>query len=143
MRYTLVRLKVLLSIHIVISFFRSRMQSYVIVVSVVAGVSVFAVLVYLVLRIYQKREELGTDAETKGLCPPSIILTSSSPSPSKKKLYSPGRARSKEKKTRTDLRRLWLLEKKDSLPTITAMMVQPTVAERSKVRKKTILRREV
>ena len=136
MRYTLVRLKVLLSIHIVISFFRSRMQSYVIVVSVVAGVSVLAVLVYLVLRIYQKREELGTDAETKGLCPPRIILTSSSPSPSKKNLYSPGRARSKEKKARTNLRSLWLPEKKHSLPTMTAMMVQPTVAERSKVRKK-------
>ena len=123
------------------------MQSYVIVVSVVAGVSVFAVLVYLVLRIYKKREERGTDAETKGLCPPSIILTSSSPSQSKKKLYSPvgGRATSKEnqekvakrkkKEERNGSRSVWHPPKKtEGLPIIKATMVQPTMVERSKVR---------
>ena len=118
------------------------MQSYVIVVSVVAGVSVFAVLVYLVLRIYKKREERGTDAETKGLCPPSIILTSSSPSQSKKKLYSPvgGRATSKETeekvaKRKKEERSVWHPPKKtEGLPIIKATMVQPTVVERSKVR---------
>ena len=119
------------------------MQSYVIVVSVVAGISVFAVLVYLVLRIYKKREERGTDAETKGLCPPSIILTSSSPSQTKKKLYSPvvgGRATSKENeekvaKKRNGSRSVWHAPKKTGgLPIITATMVQPTVVERSKVR---------
>ena len=124
------------------------MQSYVIVVSVVAGISVFAVLVYLVLRIYKKREEGGTDAETKGLCPPSIILTPSSPSQSKKELYAPvvgGRATSKENEEKVAKRkkkeepngskRVWHAPKKTKgLPIIKATMVQPTVVERSKVR---------
>ena len=120
------------------------MQSYVIVVSVVAGVSVFAVLVYFVLRIYKKREERGTDTETKRLCPPSIILTSSSPSSSKKKLYPPagGRATSKEnekkrkkKEEGNGLRSVWHPpNKREGLPIIMATMVQPTVVERSKVR---------
>ena len=118
------------------------MQSYVIVVSVVAGVSVFAVLVYLVLKIYRKREEGGTDAETKGLCPPSIIVTSSSPSQSKKQLYSPAqrRATSKENEEKVAKRKkkersVWHPPKKTKgVPIITATLVQPTVVERSKVR---------
>ena len=118
------------------------MQSYVIVVSVVAGVSVFAVLVYLVLKIYRKREEGGTDAETKGLCPPSIIVTSSSPSQSKKKLYPPAqrRATSKENEEKVAKRKkkersVWHPPKKTKgVPIITATLVQPTVVERSKVR---------
>lgn len=116
------------------------MQSYVIVVSVVAGVSVFAVLVYLVLKIYRKREEGGTDAETKGLCPPSIIVTSSSPSQSKKKLYPPAqrRATSKENeekvaKRKNKERSVWHPPKKTKgVPFIKATLVQPTVVERSK-----------
>lgn len=116
------------------------MQSYVIVVSVVAGVSVFAVLVYLVLRIYKKREERGTDTETRGLCPPSIIVTSSSPSQSKKKLYPPAqrRATSKENEEKVAKRKkkersVWHPPKKtEGVPIIKATMVQPTVVERSK-----------
>ena len=117
------------------------MQSYVIVVSVVAGVSVFAVLVYLVLKIYRKREEGGTDAETKGLCPPSIIVTSSSPSQSKKKLYPPAqrRATSKENEEKVAKRKkkersVWHPPKKTKGVPIIATLVQPTVVERSKVR---------
>ena len=118
------------------------MQSYVIVVSVVAGVSVFAVLVYLVLKIYRKREEGGTDAETKELCPPSIIVTSSSPSQSKKKLYPPAqrRATSKENEEKVAKRKkkersVWHPPKKTKgVPFIKATLVQPTVVERSKVR---------
>lgn len=115
------------------------MQSYVIVVSVVAGVSVFAVLVYLVLKIYRKREEGGTDAETKGLCPPSIIVTSSSPSQSKKKLYPPAqrRATSKENEEKVAKRKkkersVWHPPKKTEGVPIIATLVQPTVVERSK-----------
>lgn len=116
------------------------MQSYVIVVSVVAGVSVFAVLVYLVLKIYKKREERGTDTETRGLCPPSIIVTSSSPSQSKKTLYSPAqrRATSKENEEKVAKRKkkersVWHPPKKtEGVPIITATLVQPTVVERSK-----------
>lgn len=116
------------------------MQSYVIVVSVVAGVSVFAVLVYLVLKIYRKREEGGTDTETRGLCPPSIIVTSSSPSQSKKKLYPPAqrRATSKENEEKVAKRKkkersVWHPPKKTKgVPIITATLVQPTVVERSK-----------
>lgn len=116
------------------------MQSYVIVVSVVAGVSVFAVLVYLVLRIYKKREERGTDTETRGLWPPSIIVTSSSPSQSKKKLYSPAqrRATSKENEEKVAKRKkkersVWHPPKKtEGVPIIKATLVQPTVVERSK-----------
>lgn len=120
------------------------MQGYVIAISVVAGVSVFAILVYLVLRIYKKNEKHGTDAETKGLCPPSIILTSSSPGQSKKRLYSPAReraaskeseerlAKTKKKEKRREVKSLWLPKKKESLPMMTATMVQPTVAEKSK-----------
>ena len=121
------------------------MQAYVVAISVVAGASVVAILVYLALRIFRKSTEPRTDAETKGLCPPSIILTSSSPGQSKKRLYSPARERAaskekeeklakiRKKEKRKEVKSLWLPKKKESLPMMTATMVQPTVAEQSKV----------
>lgn len=121
------------------------MQGYVIGISIVAGASVFAILVYLAMRIYKKRKRPRKDAETKGLCPPSIVLTSSSPGQSKKRLYSPTRERAaskeseeklakiRKKEKRKEVKSLWLPKKKESLPMMTATMVQPTVAEQSKV----------
>lgn len=121
------------------------MHGYLIAVSTVAGASVVAILVYLALRIYKRRSESGKDAETKGLCPPSIILTPSSPGQSNKRLYSPTRVRAaskeneeklakiRKKEKRKEVKSLWLPKKKDSLPMMTATMVQPTVAEQSKV----------
>ena len=117
------------------------MYGYVVTISIVAGVCVFVALVYLVFRIYKKRAELGTDAETVGLCPPSIILTSDSPGISKKRLYSPIRERagSKEKdeklklkEKRKDIKSLWLPKKKTSLPVMQTTMVQPAVPEQTK-----------
>lgn len=120
------------------------MHGYLIAVSTVAGASVVAILVYLALRIYKRRSESGKDAETKGLCPPSIILTPSSPGQSNKRLYSPTRVRAaskeneeklakiRKKEKRKEVKSLWLPKKKDSLPMMTATMVQPTVAEQSK-----------
>ena len=121
------------------------MQVYVIAVSIVAGASVVAILVYLAFRIYKKRSEPRRDAETKELCPPRIILTSSSPGQSKKRLYSPTRERTpskeneeklakiRKKEKRREVKSLWLPKKKDSLPMMTATMVQPKMAEQSKV----------
>ena len=121
------------------------MQGYIIAISTVAGASVIAILVYLALRIYKRKSELGKDAETKGLCPPSIILTPSSPGQSNKRLYSPTRVRAapkeneekmakiRKKEKRKEVKSLWLPKKKDSLPMMTATMVQPTVAEQSEV----------
>ena len=121
------------------------MQVYIIAVSIVAGASVVAILVYLALRIYKKRAEPRKDAETKELSPPRIILTSSSPGQSKKRLYSPTRERTaskeneeklakiRKKEKRREVKSLWLPKKKDSLPMMTATMVQPKMAEHSKV----------
>ena len=121
------------------------MQIYIIAVSFVAGASVVAILIYLAFRIYKKKLESGKDAETKGLYTPSIILTSSSPGQSKKRLYSPTResaaskeneeklAKIRKKEKRREVKSLWLPKKKDSLPMMTATMVQPKMAEQSKV----------
>ena len=118
------------------------MQGYVVAISIVAGVCVFAALVYLVFRIFKKRVKLGRDGETVGLCPPSIVLTSDSPGMSKKRLYSPIRERAgpkdkeeklKMKEKRKDIKSLWLPKKKTSLPMMQATMVQPTVPEQTKV----------
>lgn len=117
------------------------MHGYVVTISIVAGVCVFVALVYLVFRIYKRRAELGTDAETVGLCPPSIILTSDSPGISKKRLYSPIRERAgskekdeklKMKEKRKDIKSLWLPKKKTSLPVMQTTMVQPAVPEQTK-----------
>lgn len=117
------------------------MHGYVVTISIVAGVCVFVALVYLVFRIYKRRAELGTDAETVGLCPPSIILTSDSPGKSKKRLYSPIRERAgskekdeklKMKEKRKDIKSLWLPKKKTSLPVMQTTMVQPAVPEQTK-----------
>ena len=121
------------------------MQSYLVAVSVVAGACVFAVLAYLVLRIFKKNARRKTDPETTGLCPPKIILTSDSPGQSKKRLYSPARERAaskdreeklakiKKKEKRREIKSLWLPKKKTSLPMMQATMVQPTVPEQTKV----------
>ena len=117
------------------------MHGYVVTISIVAGICVFVALVYLVFRIYKRRAELGTDAETVGLCPPSIILTSDSPGMSKKRLYSPIRERAgskekdeklKMKEKRKDIKSLWLPKKKTSLPVMQTTMVQPAVPEQTK-----------
>lgn len=117
------------------------MHGYVVTISIVAGICVFVVLVYLVFRIYKRRAELGTDAEIVGLCPPSIILTSDSPGMSKKRLYSPIRERAgsmekdeklQMKEKRKDIKSLWLPKKKTSLPVMQATMVQPAVPEQTK-----------
>jgi len=124
------------------------MQGYVVAVSIVAGGCVFAVLAYLALRIFKKNAgRSNSDAETTGLYPPRIILTSDSPGQSKKRLYSPAReraaskdreeklARIKRKEKRRDIKSLWLPKKKTSLPMMQATMVQPAVPEQTKVLK--------
>ena len=121
------------------------MQGYVVAVSVIAAGCVFAVLAYLALRIFKKNAGRNNDAETTGLCPPRIILTSDSPGQSKKRLYSPARERAaskdreeklakiKKKEKRREIKSLWLPKKKTSLPMMQATMVQPAVPEQSKV----------
>ena len=115
-------------------------------VSVIAAGCVFAVLAYLALRIFKKNAgRNNSDAETTGLFPPRIILTSDSPGQSKKRLYSPAReraaskdreeklARIKKKEKRREIKSLWLPKKKTSLPMMQATMVQPAVPEQNKV----------
>lgn len=121
------------------------MQGYVLAVSIIAGASVLAVLAYLAFRIFKKTAERKTDAETTGLCPPRIVLTSDSPGQSKKRLYSPARERAaskdkeeklakiKKKEKRREIKSLWLPKKKTSLPMMQATMVQPAVPEQTKV----------
>lgn len=125
--------------------FSWKMQGYVVAVSIVAGACVFAVLAYLALRIFKKNAGQKSDAETTGLCPPRIILTSDSPGQSKKRLYSPARERAaskdkeeklakiKKKEKRREIKSLWLPKKKTSLPMMQATMVQPAVPEQTKV----------
>ena len=113
-------------------------------VSIIAGASVFAVLVYLALRLYRKTTETGRrDAEKRGLSPPSIVLTSSSPEQGTKRLYAPVAGVSKDnderlakmrkKEKRKETKSLWLPKRNTSLPTIKATLVQPTAVEHSKV----------
>ena len=121
------------------------MQGYVVAVSVITAGCVFAVLAYLALRIFKKKAGRNNDAETTGLCPPRIILTSDSPGQSKKRLYSPARERAaskdreeklakiKKKEKRREIKSLWLPKKKTSLPMMQATMVQPAVPEQNKV----------
>ena len=118
------------------------MQGYVIAGSFAAGFSVVAILLYLAFRIFTKRSNTGKDAET--LCPPGSILTVSMPTRSEG-LYSSSRERAsskdseekvakiRKKEKRKEVKSLWLPKKKDSLPMMTATMVQPIVAEQSKV----------
>lgn len=121
------------------------MRGYVIAGSFAAGFSVVAILIYLAFRIFAKKSSQGAgDAETKVLFPPNIVLSSSSPEPSKKRLYAPTRdrraskenedkmAKSKKKEKRKEVRSLWLPKKKESLPMLTATMVQPTITEHCK-----------
>ena len=113
------------------------MKSYLLAMSVAAGVSILAVFVYLALRLYRKKR--GKEGGGKNsLSLPRIVLTSSSPRGHKKRLYPPTgeRAASKEKEERLasmrkkeqrrEVKSMWLPKRKESLPSMKATLVQPT-----------------
>lgn len=110
------------------------MRGYVIAGSFAAGFSVVAILLYLAFRIFTKRSNKEKDTETLFISARSEELNSSlSRERANSKDNEERVAKSRKKEKRKEVKSLWLPKKKDSLPMMTATMVQPIVAEQSKV----------
>lgn len=110
------------------------MRGYVIAGSFAAGFSVVAILLYLAFRIFTKRFNKEKDTETLFISTRSEELNSSlSRERANSKDNEERVAKSRKKEKRKEVKSLWLPKKKDSLPMMTATMVQPIVAEQSKV----------
>lgn len=109
------------------------MRGYVIAGSFAAGFSVVAILLYLAFRIFTKRFNKEKDTETLFISERSEELNSLSRERANSKDNEERVAKSRKKEKRKEVKSLWLPKKKDSLPMMTATMVQPIVAEQSKV----------
>lgn len=109
------------------------MRGYVIAGSFAAGFSVVAILLYLAFRIFTKRLNKEKDTETLSISARREELNSLSKERASSKDNEERVAKSRKKEKRKGVKSLWLPKKKDSLPMMTATMVQPIVAEQSKV----------
>lgn len=109
------------------------MRGYIIAGSFAAGFSVVAILLYLAFRIFTKRFNKEKDTETLLISAQSEELNSSlSRERANSKDNEERVTKSRKKEKRKEVKSLWLPKKKDSLPMMTATMVQPIVAEQSK-----------